>query len=150
MVRLPRNLSVIAMAFAALHAGCASRDFDPEMATRAYPSELHTTNTVNIQVFRDNTKLEIVNATAMTYEDADVWINQRYVAPAGTLEAGSRKVIQLDKFHDIRGEVFRAGGFFREVEPEPVRMVELQVGEAEPLIGLITIRAERVYRDGPQ
>lgn len=35
-----------------------------------------------------------------------------------------------------------AGGFFRVYEPDPVRLVQIQVDDQSPLLGLVTIRDE--------
>ena len=72
----------------------------------------------------------------------DLWINQRYVSHLDVLPAGKTVRLSLLEFYDERGEGVSAGGLLRTREPTPVRIVEMQLGEAEPLIGLITIRSE--------
>ena len=59
--------------------GCGRSLYDPALATRSYPAELHRAESVDVQVFRDGQTLELVNATARSYSDFDLWINQRYV-----------------------------------------------------------------------
>jgi hypothetical protein len=122
--------------------GCQPASYNPAMATRAYPEQLHTTDTVDMQVFRDDTTIELVNTTANTYTDVDVWLNQRYVLRVDELPAGGSLTLSLWDFYDERGEVFNAGGLFRSVDPTPLRLVELQTSDTEPMVGLITIRAE--------
>lgn len=97
-----------------------------------------------MQVFRDGEKLEIVNATARSYYDFDLWINQRYVRHVESLPAGKSLRLSLWDFFDVRGEAINAGGFWRTVEATPVRLVEIQTGADEPMIGLVTIRAEDI------
>ncbi len=124
--------------------GCARSLFDPALATRPYPDQLHRADSVDIQVFREDATLELVNATARSYSDFDLWINQRYVHHVDVLRAGETVRVSLWDFYDERGEVINAGGFWRTEEPTPVRLVEIQSGPDEPMIGLITIRSEEV------
>ena len=58
------------------------------------------------------------------------------------MAAGELIRLSLEEFYDERGEVFNAGGLWRTQEPMPVRLIEMQLSEDRPLIGLITIRAE--------
>ena len=116
--------------------------YDPARATRAYPTDLHTTRTVEIQVFREGTKMQIVNATATSYDDVSIWINQRFVQDGISLPAGRTVELPLWGFYDELGEVINAGGLWRTDVPTPMRLVEIQPGPDHPLIGLITIRAE--------
>ena len=124
--------------------GCARTTYNPEWATRPYPHELHRTQTVDMQVFRRDTGIEIVNSTARSYNDFDLWINQRYVRHVEALPAGGTIRLSLWEFHDEIGDAFYAGGFFRTYEPTPVRLVEIQPGAGQPMIGLITIRKEEI------
>ena len=142
-------LGMALVAFLAM-AGCGSTyRYDPERATRSYPYELHTTQTVDIQVFRDETDIELVNSTGTSYADFDLWINQRYVARVDSLPAGSTRRFSLWDFYDELGESLNAGGFFRTREPDKVRLVEIQLDDSSPMIGLITIRSEDVRRREP-
>ena len=122
--------------------GCQQVRYDPARATRPYPYHLHQANSIDIQVFRDKKWMEIVNSTPRSYHNVDLWINQRYVSPLDVLPAGKTVRLSLLEFYDERGEGVSAGGLLRTREPTPVRLVEMQLGEAEPLIGLITIRSE--------
>lgn len=122
--------------------GCTPDLYNAQLASGPYPLELHRPDSVDIQVFRQDTGIEIVNATAVSYEDVDVWINRRYTAALESLPAGGRAHMSLWDFYDMRGEQFNAGGLFAIREPTLVRLVELQVNQSDPLVGLITIRAE--------
>ncbi len=124
--------------------GCHDIRFDPARATRSYPHHLHQANSVNIQVFREDTSIELVNATTRSYTDFNLWINQRYTNRIESLPAGATVRLSLWDFYDERGESLNAGGLFRSDEPTPVRLVEIQTGDEQPLVGLITIRAEIV------
>ncbi len=106
--------------------GCGARKYDPNLATRPYPVHLHQPESVDIQVFRKGVNLELVNATARSYRDFDLWVNQRYVRHIEKLAAGESIRVSLWGFRDERGEVINAGGFWRTDEPTPVRMVQIQ------------------------
>ncbi len=127
-----------------LFVGCQDIRFDPARATPSYPHHLHQANSVNIQVFREDTSIELVNATTHAYTDFSLWINQRYTSRIKSLPAGATVRVSLWDFYDERGESLNAGGLFRSDEPTPVRLVEIQTGDEQPLVGLITIRAEVV------
>jgi len=136
-------LMCAAMFVLAAAAGCVRQTHDPARATRPYPAHLHRSESVDIQVFREGQQLELVNATARSYADFDLWVNQRFVRHVKALPAGGRVSLSLKSFYDELGEPFRAGGFFRTEAPMPVRLVEIQAGAEEPMVGLITIRAEK-------
>lgn len=123
---------------------CTPHTYLPELATRAYPAEQHTTKTVDIQCFRRGTELEIVNSTARSYENFDLWINQRYVHAMPSLPAGATVRVSLWDFMDVYGRRFYAGGFFRSYPAEPVRLAEIQVAPDQPLVGLIAVRGEEI------
>ena len=125
-------------------AACEQVRYDPGRATRPYPFELHTTEVVDIQVFREEQNLVIVNSTARSYSGFDIWVNQRFMLHVDHCPAGHTLVLRLDEFFDERGDAIIAGGFWRSREATPVRLVEAQPGPGEPLVGLIVLRAEDI------
>ncbi|MHC4948754.1 MAG: hypothetical protein ACYTG1_10895 [Planctomycetota bacterium] len=148
-------LRVALIALLVAGVGCSPVTYDPDRATRPYPHHLHLVERtdeegrttagpqiVDMQVFRDDQEIEIVNSTARGYRDFDLWINQRFVHHVESLPAGATVRLSLWDFVDDRGDVFRAGGLFRTTEPLPVRMVQIQTGPEDKLVGLITIREE--------
>jgi hypothetical protein len=139
-----RGTIFVLMCVAIAGPGCARKTYDPAWATKPYPEQLHTTDTVDMQVFRNDTNIEIINSTASSYSDFDMWINQRYVAHVESLPAGQSITLSLWDFRDVYGNKFNAGGFFRTIEATPLRMVEIQQRPDQKLIGLVTIRAEDV------
>ena len=140
-MNIPRRLIIyITLAFAALAtAACQPAPYVPDRATRAYPRERHATETVDMQVFRNGSQIQIVNSTANSYHDFDLWVNRRYVHHIDSLPAGESLTLSLWDFFDERGERFNAGGFFRTTEPTPVRMVQIEQTPQSPLIGLVAI-----------
>ena len=131
-----------AMIVSATMTGCTKQVYDPTRATRPYPMDLHRAEAVDMQVFRNGTELEIINSTATTYTDLDVWVNQRYLRHVDSLPAGASVRLSLWEFFDEYGENPNAGGFFRTNPSTPVYMTEIQVDPEQPLVGLITIVPE--------
>jgi hypothetical protein len=132
----------IALATAMLAAGCTPAMYVPDMAADPYPRHLHEPNAIDVQVFRNGTTIELVNATGRSYENVNVWINKRWVRHVASLPAGARLRLSLWDFFDERGERINAGGFWRVREPTPIRLVQLQIDDEQPLIGLVAIPGE--------
>jgi hypothetical protein len=143
LIRIALLSSIIAALAFSPGTGCARQTGNPALATRPYPMQLHRAESIDIQVFRKGPTLEVVNTTPYSYRDFDLWVNQRFVRHVKSLPAGETVHLSLRGFYDELGEPFRAGGFFRTEAPMPVRLVEMQFSEEEPMIGLITIRAEK-------
>jgi hypothetical protein len=120
--------------------GCNRANFDPAYASRPYPFQLHTTDALAVQVFRDGKYLEIVNSTDKSWGASTIWVNQQYAYELPGLVAGQRVTFNLVDSRNDLGESFNAGGPFRTREPTPVRLVEIQPGEGQPLVGFIAIR----------
>ncbi|MDP7029195.1 MAG: hypothetical protein QF733_03140 [Phycisphaerales bacterium] len=131
---------VLAAATVVTAAGCHRPDFNPALARAAYPYDLHSTDTIPIEVFRDGTTISIVNSTASGWHDAIIWINQRFSAPLPSLRAGQTLQMELSAFRDDIGESFPAGGMWATRRSMPVRLVELQGAADQPLVGIIAIR----------
>jgi hypothetical protein len=139
---MKRRASVILLLLLLLLAvgpGCQRRMYDISKATRPYPHELHEPNSIDIQVFRKGPSIEIVNATARSFADFDLWINQRYVRNVELLGPGQTIRLSLWDFYDLRGDRFSAGGFWRTEPPMPLGMAQIQEAEGEPLIGLLVV-----------
>ncbi len=130
----------VLMLSALLLAGCHTPDFDPSRARGAYPYELHSTDTIPVEVFRDGTDITVVNSTARSWQAATMWINQRFSASMPSLRAGQSITMSLNNFYDDLGVTYPAGGLFATRRRMPVRLVEIQMQDEAPLIGLIAIR----------
>jgi hypothetical protein len=123
-------------------ASCERQRYFPDRAGPPFPEHLHEASAVAIQVFREGTNIEVVNATPHGYNDFKLWVNQRYMKRVERLGPGETIRLSLWDFYDERGEVLNAGGFFRAYEPDPVRMVQIQLDDESPLIGLVSVRYE--------
>ena len=122
--------------------GCARPLINADKATRPYPDELHVPVSIDVQVFRKGQNIEIVNSSPTSFIDVTLWINRRYARHVDSLVAGETVRLSLWEFYDELGEVFSAGGVFATQESEPVRLVQIEIDDETPLVGLVTIRAE--------
>ena len=86
--------------------GCNRPNYDPAYATRLYPFQLHTTDTLPIQVFRDGTHLEIVNSTDRSWGPSTIWVNQQFAYEISGLASGQRVTLDLFEFRNDLGEIF--------------------------------------------
>lgn len=93
---------------------------------RPMPDGLERGEVLNIQAFRNVTRLELTNTTARSFEGGTIWINQRYSRPIGDLGVGESLDLSLREFVDEHGDTFRAGGFFATRDPLPVVLAEFE------------------------
>lgn len=149
-----RSVAAVAC-LVAIVSGCTRPLYAPERATMPYPSQLHAPPRIlddgteerrpvveDIHAFRDDTQLAVVNSTPRSFTGVRVWINQRWMLGGVDLPAGRVTTLSLWDFYDQWGQGIKAGGFWRTYEPTAVRLVEVQIDDASPLIGLIAINEE--------
>jgi hypothetical protein len=115
---------------------------DPAKATRQYPFWLKPGETIDAQAIADGDTMVIVNATTRSFENVDIWLNQRYLCHVDRLAAGENKRIPMGDFWDIRGEGPNPGGALRYFQPTPIRLVEIQLDATQPLVGLKAVLTE--------
>jgi len=136
MARIVAGTLVIALVIGL--AGCAM-PYDPAAAREPYPRTLPRAETLDIQVFREGASAVVVNATTQSFQDFDLWLNQRFVRSIPALEAGRTIRIGLAGFIDENGEAFEPGGFLRTEPPMTIWLAEIQEAPEAPMIGLVTI-----------
>jgi hypothetical protein len=125
-------------------AACRLAPYEPEKATRAYPSELVQGSVVQVQVIPEASSVKLVNATASSWSNFDLWLNQRYMTRVDGLAAGQTLEIPLDRFWDERGETPIAGGWFRYYQPTRIVLMQMQLDDKSPLVGLVCTLPEAV------
>lgn len=132
------GLCALVLAAAATPA-CQRYPSDPTQATRAYPRQMKQESVVDIQVISNlsSGSLKVVNATAVSYRDFDLWINQRYVRHVAEMKAGETIELDIDTFWDERGEGPFPGGWFRYYQPTPIVLAQIQTAPDKPLVGLL-------------
>jgi len=125
-------------------ASCTIVPYEPQKATRLYPFELSQGSVVQIQVIPQSDALKIINSTAISYKDFDLWLNQRYVVHMPELLAGQTVLVPLDSMWDHSGGTPFSGGLLRYFQPTPLVLVQIQADEKSPLIGLVPTLPETV------
>ena len=80
-----------------------------------------------------------MNASGRSFRNFDVWVNQRYSRFVARLDAGETIRLPVDTFWDHLGEGPQTGGFFASAAPTPIALVQIQVDEVSPLVGLISV-----------
>jgi hypothetical protein len=127
------------LGFCVMMVGCQSPPPDVSKATMSYPHQLHSTGTEPIQVIRDQEHITIVNSTARSFGSSNLWINQQYTQPLPPIPAGSTLRVNLWDCYDDLGDQFNAGGLWRTDEPTQLVLAQLQLGDEQPLVGLLVI-----------
>ncbi len=140
--RAARAAAASLVALAAGAAGCNVVPVDPAKATRPYPKELTQKTVVQIQVIPGPTSIDLVNATAVDYNNFDLWLNHRYVTHVDAMPAGKTLTVPLGSFWDWRGEGPFEGGILRYFAPTPIALVQMQFNDTDPLVGLIAVLPE--------
>lgn len=117
-------------------AGCQffGTDIQPDKG-QPMPESLAQGEVLDIQVYRNVTKLELTNTTARSFAAGTLWVNERWSQPVEALEPGESLTLDLKQFYDEFGEPFRAGGFFATRDPDRVVLAQLETGGT--LYGLI-------------
>lgn len=123
---------------------CRLAPYEPGKATRAYPADLTQGSVVQVQAIPQEKSVQLVNATAASFRDFDLWMNRRYMTHVAALESGQTLDIPLDQFWDERGETPNTGGWFRFYVPTRVVLMQMQTDEKSPLVGLVCTLPERV------
>jgi hypothetical protein len=135
------KLASLALA-ALLLAGCqSSRNIVPGLA---YPPSVARSSTLDIQVFRRETKIELTNTTARNFGPSILWLNARFSHEIPKLDVGETLVLRLKEFKDQYGDSFRGGGFFATERPERLALAEIQPKDANPptILGMIVVGGE--------
>lgn len=136
----PAALALAAFALAGLAlAGCNANLYDPTLATRPYPDALEQRDVVQIQAVPMETRLRIINATSVDYDNFDLWLNRRYMRHVARMPAGSQLEFEITDFRDQWGQCPQPGGFWRTRPPTALVLTQIQRDDTQPLIGLVTV-----------
>jgi hypothetical protein len=107
-----------------------------------YPRGVAQGPTLDIQVVRHATTLEMTNTTARTLGPSTIWLNRWHSRPIGGLAPGENLSIPLKEFVDRYGEPFRGGGFWAIQRPDRLGVVEIQTAGpdgADTMLGLVVV-----------
>lgn len=100
--------------------------------------------TLDIQVFRRQTEIELTNTTARSFGPSTLWLNARFSRPIDGFAVGQTLLLKLSDFKDEFGDSFRGGGFLATERPERLALAEIQPGDAKPpaMLGLVVVGEE--------
>jgi len=124
---------VITLQVSCFSAGRLTEGTEP----RPYPYGAPLIRTLDVQIFRDGSSIELVNHTTQSLADFDLWLNERYLRHVAALPPGGSVTLSLYEFLDEYREPFRGGGLWSTKLPEPIVKAEVQTDDG--LVGLISI-----------
>ena len=134
-IRLALSMTLACCAVS-LFVGC-QRGAKLDAGLPAYPENTLQVETLNIQVFRDGTRLELTNTTSRSLQEGTLWLNRWWAHPTPAIAPGESLTLPLREFEDKFGERFRAGGFFATRNPDIVVLAQLETqGE---MLGLVIV-----------
>ena len=135
-----RSLAAVSIVLALL-GGCGSNRITQGTA---YPTNLARTHTLDIQVFRRQTRIELTNTTARSFGPSTLWLNARFSKQIDGLAVGQTLEVRLRDFKDEFGESFRGGGFLAAERSERIALAEIQPGDAKPpaMLGMVVVGEE--------
>jgi len=135
---MKHTLIAVVMAGTAALGGCAGggRIVEGEV----YPGAVARGPALNIQVFRQQTRIEFTNTTAREFGRSRLWLNQWYSMEIPGLAVGQTLSLPLSGFKDRYGEEFRGGGFFASEKAERLALAEIQDGSE--MMGLVVVGGE--------
>ena len=134
------QLASAALLILPLGAGCRGRPTPVEYA-RSFPP-LVQQGSVNVQVVRKTTRIELTNTTARDFGPSTLWINSRFAHPVKEFRVGQTLDLNLRDFRDEHQDAFRAGGFFAAEPPDTIALVQIETMGAEgtpELIGFVVV-----------
>lgn len=131
---------IAAASVLAVGPGCGS---SAQIVERSpYPRATPAGPTLDIQVVRDGTEIELTNTTARSLGRSVIWLNRRHGLEIDGLRVGERRRFHLRDFLDEYSQPFRAGGFFATETPERLALAEIET-EVEPgrtqMLGLVVV-----------
>jgi hypothetical protein len=119
--------------------GCSGGP-SPIMPGAVYPAGLARGATLDIQVIRRETAIELTNTTARKFGASRLWLNGRFSRAIEGLGVGQTIELPLSSFRDEFSEAFRGGGFFATEKPDRLVLAELESGGE--LMGLIVVASQ--------
>ncbi|MEL7473728.1 MAG: hypothetical protein AAGK04_10465 [Planctomycetota bacterium] len=141
MRRSSKASVLLVCVLAVVAVGCQGRKAAVTYA-RPYP-QLEPIETLDVQVIKTETHVELTNTTGRDFGFSNLWINQRFNRPITGFEIGQTLKLPLKEFVDQHSDRFPAGGFFATGPADNVVLAEIETldeaGESSELYGLIVV-----------
>ncbi len=97
----------------------------PVQSPRVYPKDLEFGGDLDIIVIQGRKALTLTNRTTRTYENIELWVNQRYAAHVGHIDIGTGTTVALESLINRYGESYPVPGFLRPDRSFPALLVEI-------------------------
>lgn len=120
----------------AVVAGCSS-GHSGFIEGAIYPANVQQARSLDIQVFRDDTRIRFTNTTARSIPACTMWVNAWFSRELPGVAVGETVEMSLFDFKDQYGDEFRAGGFF--ATDKPMKLVLAQLETDDELLGLVVV-----------
>ncbi len=127
----------LAIGLAVCVCGCNRTGGSGEIGELPTYPDLQQAQTLDVQVFREETRLSFTNTTSRAFGPCRVWLNQWYSREVAGIGVGQTVEYELSSFKDRFGDCFRAGGFFATVPPAKVVLVQIE--NQNELLGLVIV-----------
>lgn len=137
---MSRVALLVGVASGTLLLGACAVKQDPALAGPEYPEAKTQSRTLDIQVVRTQTTIQLTNTTARAFGKSRLWLNRWYSAEIPALAVGQSIELRQDSFRDQYGEAFRGGGFFATRKPQKINLVQLETEDG--MVGLIAVGKE--------
>lgn len=128
------------IALVAVLAGCSRPLLNPsadaalaaELSRIPYPKDAKLGADLDIVVIRDGRYAQLVNRTARSWTDVQIWLNQQYVGQVPAIAIGTDNTLDLVDFINQFGEPFPTGSLLRPEDAYPIVLAEI----IDPATGL--------------
>jgi hypothetical protein len=142
--RFGTSVVVAAIGVGLLVGGCSRSNSLAIVENRAYPTELMQREVLDVHIIKHPTEIEFTNTSDRTLGPGTLWLNGRYGKEIEAVPSGATVRYTLIEFKDQWNDHFRRGGFWAKENPEVLYLTQLETGtgDAQQLVGFISIRAE--------
>lgn len=105
-----------------------------------YPLDIKHGPTLDIQVIRHETEIQMTNTSGRSFGPCRMWLNGRFSHDLKGFGVGQSMTLPLGDFKDQYGEVFKAGGFFATERAEKLALAEIEIDGQ--MLGLIVVSVQ--------
>lgn len=95
------------------------------MAVLSYPAEAERGEPLDVLVQRTRSRIRLINRTASSFEDMQLWVNQQYVTELDRVSIGERNVLHLEDFFNRYQEPFPTAWLLAPDRARPLVSAEL-------------------------
>lgn len=116
--------------------GACGTGYRPDLAVE-YPASVARAGEADIQVYRRETKILLVNSSSRDFSGKRLWLNQEFSRVVDRFASGETIEFSLNDFYNEYGEPFRAGGFFATEPPSDLVKAEFELPEGHIALAVV-------------